>query len=151
MTATPDGPGGDLGWGLAAVFRGYLTETDAIAEDLPGGRHGYQVLSAAAGDEPVTQAMMTQRLGIDKTVMTYLLDDMEAASLVERQADPADRRSRRIVATPHGRQVLAYLDECLARAEQHLLAGLDPADQAELRRLLRAVAAHSSDPASAPL
>ncbi|HEX4790029.1 MAG TPA: MarR family transcriptional regulator [Actinospica sp.] len=145
MTATSDRLGGDLGWGLAAVFRGFLTETDAVAEDLPGGRHGYQVLSAAAGGEPASQAAMTLRLGIDKTVMTYLLDDMEAASLVERQADPADRRSRLITATPHGRQVLSYLDERLARAEQRLLAGLDAADQAELRRLLRAVAAHESD------
>lgn len=145
MTATPDRTGGDLGWGLAAVFRGFLTETDSIAEDLPGGRHGYQVLSAAAGDEPANQAVMTQRLGIDKTVMTYLLDDMEAASLVERRPDPADRRSRLIAATPHGRQVLAYLDERLAQAEQRLLSGLDTADQAELRRLLRAVAAHGGD------
>jgi DNA-binding MarR family transcriptional regulator len=151
MTAIPDRLTGDLGWGLAALFRGYVKETDAIAEDITGGHRGYQVLSAAARDEPVGQAAITQRLNIDRTVMTYLLDDMEAALLVERHADPADRRSRRIVPTPHGREMLAELDERFTNAEQHLLAGLDAADQAQLRRLLREVAAHANDPDSARL
>jgi DNA-binding MarR family transcriptional regulator len=109
------------------------------------------VLSAAARDEPVGQAAITQRLGIDRTVMTYLLDDMEAAQLVERQADPEDRRSRRIVATPHGREILAELDERFGHTERLLLAGLGEADQAELRRLLCEVAAHAKGPDSALL
>jgi DNA-binding MarR family transcriptional regulator len=62
--------------------------------------------------------------------MTYLLDDLEAAKLVERQPDPADRRSRRVVATAHGREVLADLDARFARAEQHLL----PASAPTIRR-----------------
>ncbi len=35
--------------------------------------------------------------------MTYLLDDLEAAGLIERRPDPSDRRARRLAATPHGR------------------------------------------------
>ena len=88
---------------------------------------------------------MAQRLGIDRTVMTYLLDDLEGAGLVERQPDPADRRSRRVAATPHGREVLEDLDARFARAEQHLLAGLEPADQAAFRKLLAVLAARVND------
>lgn len=145
MTVTQDRLTGDLGWGLAVVFRAYVKAADAIAQDIPGGHRGYQVLSAAARDDPGSQATMAQRLGIDRTVMTYLLDDLEAARLVERQADPADRRSRRIVATDHGRCVLAGLDERFAKAEEHLLAALPPGDQAQFRRLLRELAAHAND------
>jgi DNA-binding MarR family transcriptional regulator len=144
MTVTPDRLTGDLGWGLAVVFRAYVKAADAIAEDIPGGHRGYQVLSAAARDDPGSQAAMAQRLGIDRTVMTYLLDDLEAARLVERRPDPADRRSRRVVATDHGREVLAALDERFGRAESHLLAGLEPGDQTQFRRLLRAVATHAN-------
>lgn len=148
MTVTPDRLTGDLGWGLAVVFRAYVKAADAIAADIPGGNRGYQVLSAAARDDPGSQAAMAQRLGIDRTVMTYLLDDLESANLVERRPDPADRRSRRVVATEHGRCVLAGLDERFAQAEQHLLSALPGDDQANFRRLLREVAtgANASDP-----
>ena len=77
--------------------------------------------------------------------MTYLLDDLEAANLVERQPDPADRRSRRVVSTAHGREVLAERDARLARAEQHLLASLTPDEQAAFRTLLASLAAHAND------
>src|ERR1700726_1619631 len=100
----------ELGWGLAVVFRGYVKAADAVTEGLPGGHRGYQVVSAAVRDEPGSQAALATRLGIDRTVMTYLLDDLEKADLVARQPDPLDRRSRRIVATEHGRDVLGDLE-----------------------------------------
>jgi DNA-binding MarR family transcriptional regulator len=135
----------DLGWGLAVVFRAYVKAADTATEGVPGGHRGYQVLCAAARDEPGSQAAMAQRLGIDRTVMTYLLDDLEGAGLVERQPDPADRRSRRVAATARGRAVLEDLDARFARAEQHLLAGLDAAQQAAFRTLLGDLATHVND------
>ena len=139
----------DLGWGLAVVFRAYVKAadavTDAVTDGVPGGHRGYQVLCAALRDEPGSQAAMAQRLGIDRTVMTYLLDDLEGAGLVERRPDPADRRSRRVAATPHGCEVLEDLDARFARAEQHLLAGLEPGDQAAFRKLLAVLAARVND------
>jgi DNA-binding MarR family transcriptional regulator len=127
------------------VFRAYVKAADAVTDGVPGGHRGYQVLCAAARDEPGSQAAMAQRLGIDRTVMTYLLDDLEAARLVERQPDPADRRSRRVAATAHGREVLADLDTRFARAEQHLLAGLAAGQQDAFRALLRSLAARVND------
>ena len=88
---------------------------------------------------------LAQRLGIDRTVMTYLLDDLEGAGLVERQPDPADRRSRRVVATARGAAVLSDLDARFARAEQHLLAALDTDQQAAFRALLGDLATHVND------
>jgi DNA-binding MarR family transcriptional regulator len=135
----------DLGWGLAVVFRAYVKAADAATEGMPGGHRGYQVLCAAVRDEPGSQAALASRLGIDRTVMTYLLDDLEGAGLVQRQPDPVDRRSRRVAATAHGREVLAELDERFRRAERHLLAGLGPGEQEAFRGLLREVAAHAND------
>jgi len=139
---------GELGWGLAVVFRGYVKAADAVTDGLPGGYRGYQVLSAAARDEPGSQAALAARLGIDRTVMTYLLDDLAKAGLVERRPDPCDRRTRLVVATDDGRTVLDDLDKRFARAEQHILGGLAPADQAAFRALLATLATHvnSLDP-----
>jgi DNA-binding PadR family transcriptional regulator len=77
--------------------------------------------------------------------MTYLLDDLEAAGLIERRPDPADRRARRIVATPDGRSCLTRLDERLRAAEEQLLSGLDTGqDRQTFRTLLRRLALHAS-------
>jgi DNA-binding MarR family transcriptional regulator len=134
----------DLGWGLAVVFRGYVKAADAVTDGIPGGHRGYQVLCAAVRDEPGSQAALASRLGIDRTVMTYLLDDLEAAALVARQPDPTDRRSRRVAATAHGRDVLADRETRFHHAEQHLLSGLSPEDQAAFRALLRTLATHAN-------
>src|ERR1700758_4272803 len=142
---TPDRVSDDLGWALAVVFRGYVKAADAVAEGLPGGHRAYQILSAAARDEPGSQAALAHLLGIDRTVMTYLLDDLVGAGLVERQPDPDDRRSRRVVLTARGRDMLADLDERFRRAEMHLLASLDDPEQQAFRSLLCAVAAHVND------
>jgi DNA-binding MarR family transcriptional regulator len=148
MSAMTDRLAGELGWGLAVVFRGYVKAADAVTEGLPGGHRGYQVLSAAVRDEPGSQAALAARLGIDRTVMTYLLDDLVKAGLVERRQDPGDRRTRLVAATEHGRTVLDDLDKRFARAEQHILGGLSPADQAAFRALLASLATHvdSLDP-----
>ena len=135
----------DLGWALGVVFRGYVKATHEVLADLPGGPRGYQVLAAAAGDEHGSQLALAQHLGVDRTVMTYLLDDLEGAGLIERRPDPADRRARRIVATPDGRTCLTRLDERLRAAEEQLLSGLDAEqDRQVFRTLLRRLALQAS-------
>jgi DNA-binding MarR family transcriptional regulator len=135
----------DLGWALGVVFRGYVKATHEALADLPGGPRGYQVLAAADGDEHGSQLALAQHLGVDRTVMTYLLDDLESAGLIERRPDPADRRARRIVATPDGRSCLTRLDARLRAAEEQLLSGLDTGqDRQVFRALLRRLALHAA-------
>src|SRR4030088_1910784 len=69
----------DLGWGLGVVLRAYATAAHAAVADLPGGPRGYQVLSAAAQGAVGSQLALAQHLGVDRPVMNYLLDDVEAA------------------------------------------------------------------------
>src|SRR5579862_4539501 len=93
----------DLGWALGVVFRSYAKAANSAFCDVPGGPRGYQVLAATARSDPRSQLELASHLGVDRTVMTYLLDDLEKAGLVERRPDPADRRARRIAATEAGR------------------------------------------------
>jgi DNA-binding MarR family transcriptional regulator len=130
----------DLGWALGVVFRSYLRITNATLCDMPGGPRGYQVLASAAGDEPGTQLALAQQLGVDRTVMTYLLDDLERAGLVERRPDPADRRARRVLATDRGKNLLTELHERLKQAEEHLLGPLEEGDRIAFRALLQHLA-----------
>jgi DNA-binding MarR family transcriptional regulator len=138
----------DLGWSLGVVFRSYVRTADALVSSLPGGPRGFQVLAAAAQELPVGQGVLAQRLGIDRTVMTYLVDDLEAAGLVSRRPSPADRRNKQIVATPEGRSTWEQLRTRLAAAEDHVLAPLPAADRRRFRSLLRTLAlrAQTLDP-----
>ncbi len=131
---------GDLGWALGVIFRRYLKAAGQVTEELPGGPRGYQVLRSAAAEAPSTQLTIAQQLGVDRTVMTYLLDDLEREGLIERLADPNDRRVRRIAATAKGRIRLAELSERLAQAERQALVGLDEAEQASLRTMVNRLA-----------
>jgi DNA-binding MarR family transcriptional regulator len=84
--------------------------------------------------------------------MTYLLDDLEAAGLIERRPDPADRRARRIVATEKGNELLASLNDRLRAAEAHLLAPLDTDTRATFRAQVRFLATRleALDPPESP-
>lgn len=131
----------------------------ATFAEVPGGARGYQVLAASARDEHGSQLALAQHLGVDRTVMTYLLDSLAEAGLVERRPDPADRRARRIVATAHGRALLDKLGERLREAEDQVLAGLGEAeDRQAFRTLLQRLSLHaataldstSADPCATP-
>jgi DNA-binding MarR family transcriptional regulator len=133
----------DLGWALGVVFRAYVKAANVAFSELPGGPRGYQVLTSAVRGKPGSQLELANHLGVDRTVMTYLLDDLEKAGLIERHPDPQDRRARRIVATASGRERLGHLDRQMQAAELHVLAGLDSEeDRRAFRALLFRLAAH---------
>jgi DNA-binding MarR family transcriptional regulator len=142
----------DLGWGLGTIFRAYVKAAHAAVADLPGGPRGYQVLSAAAHGMVGSQLALAQYLGVDRTVMTYLLDDLEAANLIERRPDPADRRARRIVATPRGTGLLITLNGRLRAAEAHVLTPLDEPERDAFRAQIRLLATQidALDPLDSP-
>ena len=146
---TPPGVEADLGWALGAVMRTYLQTTAHALADVPGGPRGYQVLTASVREEPPTQLVLARRLGLDRTVMTHLVDALEDAGLVERRADPADRRARRLVATRAGASLLDALDRRLADVEEGVLSALDPDERRTLRELLAKVAVRGCPPADA--
>ena len=101
-------------------------------EALVSSRRG----PALARDQQPSQLALASHLGIDRTVMTYVIDELEEAGLVERRPNPDDRRQRRIVATPRGREAVSALCQRATEAENAVLAALDPAERAAVRRLL---------------
>ena len=139
----------DLGWALGTLLRAYAKAAgDAVAE-LPGGPRAFQVLTLAAGNKCRNQAAIAEHLGIDRTVMTYLIDDLEGAGLVERKPDPADRRARQILITAKGRKTHSRLRERVAAVERHTFGRLKD-DEVEMLRALLGRAARDVDAGLAP-
>jgi DNA-binding MarR family transcriptional regulator len=130
-----------------------LAELTAAAL-APSGISGRQlaVLIAIDGAAPLSQAEAAGRLGVDRTTMVALIDELEEAGLLRRQRDPADRRKNVVVLTEAGQATLATAKSASDAAERQFLSPLPPAQAAALRAALRAVAfpsgagAYSSGP-----
>ncbi|WP_351225636.1 MarR family winged helix-turn-helix transcriptional regulator [Streptomyces sp. NPDC002133] len=125
--------GANFGWSLGMVLRRWQEYVEEVLKDLPHGSRGYHILAVVVHEEVPTQGALAARLVIDRSVLTYVIDDLEAAGLIERQRDPRDRRARRIVATDGGRQALADAEERVALAEDHVLRGLPEEQRAAFR------------------
>jgi DNA-binding MarR family transcriptional regulator len=146
----PDGLADDLGWLLLRAARGYLTAATGLTADVPGGVRGHHLMRTVTHGCPATQLELAAALGLDRTVLTYLVDDLAAAGLVERQSDPADRRARRVVITDAGRTRLAEVDERLAALEANLLPDLPGDQRASVLAALRTLAtATGAEPGAA--
>ncbi len=127
---------GDFGRAIGALLRSYQERVSPILGDFPHGPRGYQILCEVVQADQPSQLALANRLGVDRTVMTYLIDDLESAGLVERQPNPDDRRQRRVVATPRGREAVAALCREVAAAEREVLGSLDEEENASFRNLL---------------
>ncbi len=64
---------------------------------------------------PMPMRELAALLGVDPPNLTPVVDDLEQAGLVERQAHPTDRRVKLVVATADGAALAQKADEVLAR------------------------------------
>ena len=83
---------------------------------------------------------LAAQLGIVPRSATSVVDDLEAAGLVERQPDPNDRRATLVDLTPDGRQILNTLREKRRDVAAAQLSRLTPAEQQTLTKLLQRLA-----------
>ncbi|MBW9206684.1 MarR family transcriptional regulator [Mumia sp. zg.B17] len=145
--ASEPGTENDIGWALGVLLRTYRDAVAPALGSFPHGPRGYQtMLEVLEGDKP-SQLALANHLGIDRTVMTYLIDDLVEAGLVERRPNPNDRRQRQIVATDRGRRAVEDLYREVSGAERQLLSALDDDERASFRRLLcKAASTTTGDP-----
>lgn len=85
---------------------------------------------------------LAQAAELNPGAMTRLLDRLEAAGLVQREADPSDRRALRIVLTARGHAIWPELQACTDRVYATAFAGFDEAQRDELVRMLEHVHAN---------
>ena len=86
--------------------------------------------------QPVSQREIGDHLDLDASDVVGALDVLEAAGMVERRRDPADRRRHAVVLTPEGEQAARRFEVLRAQAEARSLARLDPEERRQLATLL---------------
>ena len=93
----------------------------------------------AEAERPPRMVDIAERLGIVPRSVTSVIDDLEAAGLVVREPDPANRRSTLVLPTEQGRRVRAEMNEARRRAAIEEFAPLSDEQQRTLRELLAAL------------
>ena len=87
------------------------------------------------GDQ--SQADLAGTLRVDPTSLVGLLNELEAAQLIERRRSSKDRRRHTVALTSAGMCRLVDIERALIASEQRALSGLDPTEQATLHALLQ--------------
>lgn len=88
----------------------------------------------AAAPEPLTLRGLADRLLSDRPYVTLVVDDLVERGLVERAANPADRRSKLVTVTDAGRAVAAEAERILSTPPAALYE-LPPEELAVLDRV----------------
>ena len=114
-----------------------------------------EALAAAGGSLPVwlvllnlktrslgNQRALAEAMGITEATLTHHLNAMEAAGLVTRHRDPANRRVHVVGMTEDGEQAFLRLRDTAIAFDGQLRRGISDADAARLSQVLDRLAAN---------
>lgn len=102
-------------------------------------RH-FGMLSHLAANEGRSQQALSRALGVHRSAMVALVDDLERRGLAERRRDANDRRAYTLHLTSAGRDLLTKLERVAGDDEAELLAALNTRERGQLISLLQRVA-----------
>ena len=95
-----------------------------------------RVLTHLARNEGISQARLADLTDTDPMTLGRILERMEGDGLVERRADPADRRVRTLYLRRTAAPLLREIWRLADAARDEALAGLDRAEKAQLLALM---------------
>jgi DNA-binding MarR family transcriptional regulator len=104
------------------------------------------LLRHVAAAEGQSQQALGEALRIPPSRMVALVDELEKSRLLERRANPDDRRARALHLTQEGRQLLDKVMNLSAEHEAQLSTGLTAGEHAQLVSLLKALVAAQDIP-----
>ena len=87
----------------------------------------------------LSQQSLCGRLHVDPTNLVEILNELEEHGYATRRRDPEDRRRHRVEVSKKGLAVIEKVGATMDGVEDELLADFEPADRAELERLLLSI------------
>ena len=125
-----------IGLELARAARTVSRAFDERLSEAGGSRPVWLVLMSLMGSPTRSQSDLADAVGIRGATLSHHLDGMEAAGLVTRRRDPANRRLHLVEVTPAGEETFLRLREAAIAHDERLRAGLSDEDIARLAALL---------------
>jgi len=121
---------------LARLIR---TEADKRARAHGMTRAQWTILLNLKRQPGLVQKELAEVLEVEPITVARLVDRLEARGMVERRADPMDRRCWRLHLTPTAQPLMAEIDIQLDHLAAIVTEGLDPATQATVAAAVTAM------------
>ncbi len=119
----------NCGFLLKEVTRRYTLRFEVRAREISLNLAQAKALVRLEKNEGVSQARLAELAEVDAMTMVRILDRMEADGLLERRADPTDRRARCLYLTAKARPILSEIWRLSEETRAELFAGVSKADR----------------------
>jgi DNA-binding MarR family transcriptional regulator len=133
-----------LGAKLSQVARLMRRNFDERARKIGATRPQAQVLTLLARHPGINQGGIADLLEVEPITVARMIDRLQEAELVERRADPSDRRAWRLHLTARGEALVEQLYPCGVATTAASLDGVSEEDRAMLDRVLEQMRANLS-------
>jgi MarR family transcriptional regulator for hemolysin len=97
------------------------------------------LLHLSHAEEPITQAELAARLGVEEPTLVNLLHRLEEAGWVKRVSSLHDRRCKTVKLQPRARRVIDQIDGAARDLRQELIRGIGRNELDTCMRVLKAV------------
>jgi DNA-binding MarR family transcriptional regulator len=104
----------------------------------------YGVLRCLWDENGQTARKLAERLVLDGSTITGILDRMEQKGLIEKLPDPKDRRALQVCLTESGRQLQEPISQAIIVANQKALVKLNEYEANMLKNMLEDISAAGS-------
>src|SRR6478672_4767549 len=118
-------PSRQMAFLLSDLARMLKTYVDQQARQFGMTRAQWQVLSRLERSEGLKQTELAELLDLQPITLTRLVDRLCANGLIERRADPDDRRAKRLFLTEEARPLMDRLAVFGEELMGEVLAGID--------------------------
>jgi DNA-binding MarR family transcriptional regulator len=97
---------------------------DRCLSPLNVTRSQWWVLAYLSREDGMTQSQLAEQLDLGKVAVGGLIDRLEKAGLLRRDADASDRRVNRVFLQPKSKQLIAKMRKVSHKLNQRILEGL---------------------------
>ena len=130
-----------LGYLLKHAELRYAQLTSAELAPLAISPREWAALNCLDEQHGLSQREVAELLGIDRTRMVALVDELQANGWVERRPQPGDRRKNIVTLTASGRELTERGGRIIDECERRFLAVLNESDAEQLKTALDALVA----------
>ena len=143
--ADPDGLEGFIGYNLKRAY--VLVHKDFRRALGAGGlsTRAFSALSLVVTYPNISQSGLARMLGIERSGLVALIDDLEGKELLQRVRVPGDRRSYALIATAKGQAEYKAAHAKVVEHERIFFSDMTPDEQATLLSLLAKIRASEED------